>query len=485
MRTQFPGTAPLSAPNGPTASDGLARPGTSPGRPRFGRVGGFQVLLLALAWMVTGPSAAAEKLTVAPVLKEVTPAVVNISVRGRRMQQNPLMDDPFFRRFFNNPGRRSVPVQGIGSGVIIDGDDGLVVTNHHVVNGAEEIVVTLRDRREFEATLVGSDPATDVALLRIDAEDLVGLPPGDSDSLEVGDFVVAIGNPFGLGQTVTLGIVSALGRTGLGLADRPDLRGYEDFIQTDASINRGNSGGALVDLDGRLVGINTAISSPSGGSVGIGFAVPTRMVKAVVEQLLAFGEVRRGVLGVVISNVEPDVAEALGLDADKGAVVSQVMEDSAAEEADIRPYDVIVSINDEAVDGAADLRNRIGLIPVGEEVEVGLLRDGERLEKRIVIGEREAVADAGDASDRFGGAEFRDIGPQHPLHGEVEGVEVARVDPGSGAARAGLRPGDIILHVNRRPVSNTREFFEIVKAAEGALALYVQRGNARAFVALP
>ena len=416
----------------------------------------------------------------APVLKEVTPAVVNISVRGRRVQQNPLLDDPIFRRFFNAPGRRSVPIQGIGSGVIVDRDEGLVVTNHHVVNGAEEVVVTLQDRREFEATLVGSDPGTDVALLRIEADDLVALPPGDSDSLEVGDFVVAIGNPFGLGQTVTLGIVSALGRSGLGIVEA-----YEDFIQTDASINRGNSGGALVDLDGQLVGINTAINSPTGGSVGIGFAVPTRMVTAVVEQLLEFGEVRRGVLGVVISNVSPDVAEGLGLDAATGAVVSQVMEGSPAEQADIRPYDVIVSIDGEEVEGAADLRNRVGLVRVGEEVVVGLLREGERLEKTVAIGEGQfASASAGTSSDRFAGAEFRDIGPQHPLAGEVRGVEVVRVEPGSGPARAGLREGDIVLAVNRRQVANTREFFEIVNEQDRALALYVQRGNTRTFIAI-
>lgn len=438
---------------------------------------------IALAGAAAGAEAVTEKLTVAPVLKEVTPAVVNISVRGRRMQQNPLLDDPIFRRFFNAPGRQSVPIQGIGSGVIVDGEEGLVVTNHHVVNGAEEIVVTLQDRREFEAALVGSDPATDVALLRIEADDLVALSPGDSDSLEVGDFVVAIGNPFGLGQTVTLGIVSALGRSGLGILARGE--GYEDFIQTDASINRGNSGGALVDLDGQLVGINTAINSPSGGSVGIGFAVPTRMVRYVVEQLLEFGEVRRGVLGVVISNVSPDVAEGLGLDAATGAVVSQVMEGSPAEQAEIRPYDVIVSIDGEAVEGAADLRNRVGLVRLGEEVVVGLLREGERLEKTVAIGEGQFTsASAGSSSDRFDGAEFRDIGPQHPLAGEVRGVEVVRVEPGSGPARAGLREGDIVLAVNRRQVANTREFFDIVNEQERALALYVQRGNTRTFIAI-
>lgn len=438
---------------------------------------------ITLAGAAAGAETVGEKLTVAPVLKEVTPAVVNISVRGRRMQQNPLLDDPIFRRFFNAPGRRSVPIQGIGSGVIVDSDEGLVVTNHHVVNGAEEIVVTLQDRREFEATLVGSDPRTDVALLRIEADDLVALPPGDSDSLEVGDFVVAIGNPFGLGQTVTLGIVSALGRSGLGIVGGNE--GYEDFIQTDASINRGNSGGALVDLEGQLVGINTAINSPSGGSVGIGFAVPTRMVTAVVDQLLEFGEVRRGVLGVVISNVSPDVAEGLGLDAATGAVVSQVMEGSPAEQADIRPYDVIVSIDGEAVDGAADLRNRVGLVRVGEEVVVALLREGERLEKTVAIGEGQFTAAAiGGTSDRFDGAEFRDIGPQHPLAGEVRGVEVVRVDPASGPARAGLRAGDVIIAVNRRQVANTREFFDVVSQQAGALALYVQRGNTRTFIAI-
>ena len=425
------------------------------------------------------PGVAADAFTVAPVLKEVTPAVVNISVRGRRVQQNPLAQDPFFRRFFNAPRQREVPVQSAGSGVIIDADDGLVVTNHHVIKNADSIVVTLRDRRDFDATLVGSDAGTDVALLRIEADGLTGLPPSDSERLEVGDFVVAIGNPFGLGQTVTLGIVSALGRSGVAPAASYE-DSYQDFIQTDASINRGNSGGALIDLEGRLVGINTAIISSGGGNVGIGFAVPTRMVSAVVEQLLEHGEVKRGQLGVIIRDVTPDLAEGLGLDEARGALVSEVMEGAHAEQADIRPYDVIVGVDGETVENASDLRNRVGLGRVGEEVAIELIRDGERIVKTVVIGERGApLADGGATTERLQGVEFRDIAPEHPLHAEVQGVEVARVEQGSRGARAGFRRGDIVLEVNRQRVSNAREFLDRVANLRGALLFFVQRGERR------
>ncbi len=441
------------------------------------------IALFSLA--AIGAGAHADKFSAAPVLKEATPAVVNISVRGRRVQRNPLLEDPFFRRFFNAPQQRSVPVQSVGSGVIIDADEGLVVTNHHVVKDAETIVVTLLDRRDFEATLVGSDAGTDVALLRIDADDLTELGPSDSEMLEVGDFVVAIGNPFGLRHTVTLGIVSALGRTGFNF-DAGYQDSYQDFIQTDASINRGNSGGALIDLDGRLVGINTAIISSSGGSVGIGFAVPTRMVTAVVEQLLEHGEVRRGQLGVIIRDLTPDLAEGLDLDQAQGALVSEVMEGSHAEKADIRPYDVIVSVDGEAIEGANDLRNRVGLGRVGEEVEIELIRDGERLKRKVVIGERGVtLADGGATSERLEGVALRDISPDHPLFGEVRGVEVARVDAGSRAAREGLRPGDIILGVNRRRVANVQELVDLVEELPRTLALWVQRGERRIFIAIP
>ena len=300
------------------------------------------------------------KLTFAPVLKQVTPAVVNIQVAGNRAQRHPLFDDPAFRRFFRFRGpSRDAPVVGAGAGVIIDADEGYVVTNHHVIDDADEITVELEDRRKFKAELVGSDTRTDIALLKIDAEDLKALPLGDSDRLSVGDFVVAVGNPFSLGHTVTSGIVSALGREIFGARDA-----YQDFIQTDAAINRGNSGGPLVDLDGRMVGINSVIVTPSGASAGVGFAVPSNIVQAVTRQLVEHGSVRRGLLGVTIMSLTPDAAEALGLDIAEGVLVSEVMADSAAEAAGIKAQDVIVSVDGEEVAEAGDLQVRIGLLSV-------------------------------------------------------------------------------------------------------------------------
>ena len=303
------------------------------------------VILLFCAPLAAGPVAAQQTAlpandaglpTLAPILEEVTPAVVNISVTTRSpMDTNPLYNDPFFRRFFDLPEMPPArPSLSAGSGVIVDADEGYVLTNHHVVENGEEIVVTLKDRRRFEAELVGSDPGTDIALLRIEPDNLTEIELGSSDSLRVGDFVVAIGNPFGLGQTVTSGIVSALGRSGL------NVEGYEDFIQTDASINPGNSGGALITFDGRLVGINSAIISPGGGNVGIGFAVPIDMASAVMDQLVEFGEVRRGRLGVIIQDFTPDLAKALGADIDRGAIVTKVAPDSPAEAAGLQAGEI-------------------------------------------------------------------------------------------------------------------------------------------------
>jgi len=331
---------------------------------------------LSLAWAAGSagilPLASDVKLpSLAPLVEQVTPAVVNIAVLSRTPEQdNPMMRDPFFRRFFGLP-ETSRPQMSAGSGVIVDAQRGYVLTNDHVVQDAQQIVVTLKDRRRLQAKLQGSDAGTDVALLQVEPADLKGLPFGDSDALRVGDYVLAIGNPFGLGQTVTSGIVSALGRTGL------DIEGYEDFIQTDASINPGNSGGALINLKGELIGINTAIIGPTGGNIGIGFAVPSNMVRAVMQQLVNYGEVRRGRVGLTTQDMSPEQAKALGPQASHGAVVVEVAKNSPADRAGLQVGDVIVAVNGRAVRSSSDVRNQVGLIPAGEEVEFKVLRDGQ------------------------------------------------------------------------------------------------------------
>lgn len=310
------------------------------------------------------------------VLDKVTPAVVNISVASLSPgSDNPLYSDPFFRRYFNLPGDPQPRVQlSAGSGVIVDSANGYVLTNHHVIAQGEQIIVTLKDRREFQASLVGTDAATDIAVLKIEPAGLTALPLANSGELRVGEDVVAIGNPFGLGQTVTAGIVSALGRSGI------NIKGYEDFIQTDASINPGNSGGALINRRGELVGINTAIVAPAGGNVGIGFAVPSNMAKAVMGQLVAHGEVQRGRLGIAVQDITPDLARALGLEALVGAIVAAVEPGSPAEAAGLLSGDVVLRIDDRDVSSAGDLRNRIGLTPAGTTVVLTVRRDGQTMQ---------------------------------------------------------------------------------------------------------
>jgi Do/DeqQ family serine protease len=309
--------------------------------------------------------------TLAPVVSRITPGVVGISVRGRVREDNPLLQDPMVRRFFN---LQQQPVehetQATGSGVIVDAAQGYVITNAHVVENANSIEVTTKDNRRLTAKLIGRDPDTDIAVLQIPAGGLTAVPIGDSDRLQVGDFVLAIGNPFGLGQTVTSGIISALGRSGLG------IEGYEDFIQTDASINPGNSGGPLVDLQGRVVGINTAILAPGGGNIGIGFAVPINMGRQVMDQLINYGEIKRGRIGVAIQDLTPDLAQALGTRQTQGAVIARVEPGSPAERAGLRTNDLVVAINGAPMRSGTELRNRVGLSRIGDEVELTVERGG-------------------------------------------------------------------------------------------------------------
>ncbi len=414
--------------------------------------------------------------SLAPMVKKTAPAVVNIATRGSIEVQggNPFLDDPFFRRFFDMPDqpRQRRQTQSAGSGVIVNAAEGLVLTNAHVVEGAEEISVTLQDDRTFRAEVVGADRASDVALLRIPAENLVELKMADSGRIEVGDFVVAIGNPFGLGHTVTSGIVSALGRSGI------NPEGYEDFIQTDASINPGNSGGALVNLRGELVGVNSAILSRGGGNIGIGFAIPSNMARSVMEQLLEFGEVRRGLLGVTILTITPDIAEAYDIKESQGALVSQVMPESAAERAGVKVGDVIRSVDGKSISNANDLRNTIGLKRSGDTVELEIIRDKRKRTVKARLGEQatQAQVSAQDIHPGLQGAELETLDASSPRYEGEAGVLVSNVEPGSPAAQRGLRPGDVIIGVNRRKVSNLGE---LQQAAQGqALLLNIRRGNA-------
>jgi Do/DeqQ family serine protease len=347
------------------------------------------VAFLAVETRAAIPEIAGQTPSLAPILREVTPGVVNIGVRGRAKQaDNPLLNDPFFRRFFNlPPQQRERETQATGSGVIVDAREGYVLTNNHVVDNADVIEVTTKDNRRFRAKLVGRDSDTDVAVLKIDGGNLTALQFGDSDRLEVGDFVLAIGNPFGLGQTVTSGIVSALGRSGLG------IEGYEDFIQTDASINPGNSGGALVDLKGRLVGLNTAILAPGGGNIGIGFAVPINMARRVMEQLVKYGEVKRGRIGIGIQELTPEIAQEMGIKRTEGAIIAKVEPKSSAERAGLRPGDLVLTVDGLPVKSATQLRNRIGLTRVGETVELQVERKGEPKLVRAQIDQVESGAD--------------------------------------------------------------------------------------------
>ena len=415
-----------------------------------------------------------------PSLEEVIPAVVNIATQGRVRAQNPLMEDPFFRRFFNMPNmpqeRRATSA---GSGVIVDAKRGYLLTNAHVVRNAEQIEVTLNDGRTLEAELVGMDADVDLAVLKVPAEGLTQMPVADSSTLRVGDFVVAIGNPFSLGHNVTSGIVSALGRTGL------RMDGYENYIQTDASINPGNSGGALVNLRGELVGINTAIIAPAGGNVGIGFAIPTEMTSNIMAQLIEHGEVRRGSLGVTIQDLTAELAEAFGVDKDKrGVVITHVLEDSAAEDAGLQAGDVVVAADGRPVRRVADLRNKVGMSPVGDRVSLTVVRDGKQREITAVIRETTLTTSDGGALSRYlQGASIRNLRQGELSHADT-GVLVEQVEAGSPAARAGIRPGDVIINANRQDVADLDQLKAAIPDKDAAILLRLNRNGGMFFVVI-
>lgn len=411
--------------------------------------------------------------SLAPMLEKVTPAVVLISVRGT--QQIDQRVPEAFKFFFGNPRQqnqsRERPFQGLGSGVIIDAKKGYIVTNNHVIKEADEIQVTLKDGRQLDAKKIGSDASSDIALLQIDPDELVQVSIADSDSLRVGDFAVAIGSPFGLGQTVTSGIVSALGRSGL------NAENYEDFIQTDAAINSGNSGGALINLRGELIGINTAIIGPSGGNVGIGFAIPSNMVKNLVTQIIEYGEVRRGVLGVIGRSVTGEFAKTMELEATQGAFIEQVTKDSAAQEAGIEAGDVITKVNDKNVKSFNELRGKIGSIGAGKSVKLTVIKpSGKETTYKIILKKADSASiEPASIHRMLDGAE---------LSNNVDGygVNVDSVSDDSPAQVIGLEDNDIIAGVNRKRVKNIAELREYLTENKGMSLLNVIRGNTNLYI---
>lgn len=440
------------------------------------------LLILVFAWL-SGPALAALPVSVdgeplpslAPILNQVTPSVVNVYTRTRVRVSSPLLNDPIFRRFFNVPeSSRERISQSLGSGVIVDAENGYILTNNHVIAQADEIAVGLKDGRSLQAKLIGTDPDTDLAVIQIPADQLTALPLAHTEDLQVGDFVVAVGNPFGLGQTVTSGIVSALGRTG--------LRGleFQNFIQTDASINPGNSGGALINLRGELVGINSAIFTPSGGNVGIGFAIPASMASYVMDQLIQFGEVRRGTLGLFVQDITTELAGALSMDAGAGALIAEVSAGSAAEKAGLRPGDVVTSVAKHVINSAQDFYNAEGGITLGESLDLRYFREGKAKKATLVV-QMVAAVDGGELNQRLDGVRFTELNIRHKQQG-ISGVLVDEVNPQSRLAQKGLAKGDIVTGLNRQQVHNLNDFETILESAAGGILMQISR-RGRVYIA--
>ncbi|EBO2639640.1 serine endoprotease DegQ [Salmonella enterica subsp. enterica serovar Schwarzengrund] len=414
--------------------------------------------------------------SLAPMLEKVLPAVVSLKVEGTAAQSQKVPEE--FKKFFGEdlPDQPSQPFEGLGSGVIIDAAKGYVLTNNHVINQAQKISIQLNDGREFDAKLIGGDDQSDIALLQIqNPSKLTQIAIADSDKLRVGDFAVAVGNPFGLGQTATSGIISALGRSGL------NLEGLENFIQTDASINRGNSGGALLNLNGELIGINTAILAPGGGSIGIGFAIPSNMAQTLAQQLIQFGEIKRGLLGIKGTEMTADIAKAFKLNVQRGAFVSEVLPNSGSAKAGVKSGDVIISLNGKPLNSFAELRSRIATTEPGTKVKLGLLRDGKPLEVEVTLDSNtSSSASAEMIAPALQGATLSD----GQLKDGTKGVKVDSVEKSSPAAQAGLQKDDVIIGVNRDRISSIAEMRKVMAAKPSIIALQVVRGNENIYLLL-